>query len=180
MKHQDILNFWFSEEISKKHWIKDENFDAEIREKFSSLHKQAIQGELNEWEENAESSLALVILLDQFSRNMFRGKPEAFSTDAQSLRVAKNAVSKGFDKNLKDDQRAFFYLPYMHSENIEDQKECVRLFAGKDTYKKNHNFALAHLEVIEKYGRFPHRNKILGRENTPEEEIYLQDPNAGF
>jgi uncharacterized protein (DUF924 family) len=177
----DVLDFWFSEQTRPRWWDKDETFDAEVRRRFEAVHREAAAGKLAEWERTAEGALALIVSLDQFPRNMYRDTPRAFATDPQARAAAERAVGRGFDRQFDDaDHRMFFYLPFEHSERIEDQDRCVALVrerCGAGDYPK---YAEAHRDVIRRFGRFPHRNAILGRRNTPEEEAYLSQPGAGF
>ena len=179
MKPNDILHFWFVECEEKHWWIKDRAFDADIRERFEDLVKQAAAGKLDHWAEAADGARALIILLDQFTRNIYRNSPQAFELDEKARGIVKTAIAKGFDRGLSRDEKNFMYLPLEHSENIEDQDECCRLISkiGSQGYLK---FAQDHRDIIARFGRFPHRNKILGRENTPEEEEYLKEAGAGF
>jgi uncharacterized protein (DUF924 family) len=177
----DILDFWF-EETQPQQWFQtNPDFDTLVRERFTEAYDKAKMGILDDWRRDADGCLALCILMDQFPRNMFRGTPQAFATDGKALVVAKYAISKGFDQVLPPLKRRFIYLPYEHSENLNDQRKSVELFEKmtKDD-PLGLDYAQRHLKVIEKYGRFPHRNKILGRMNTPEEEEYLAQPAAGF
>jgi uncharacterized protein (DUF924 family) len=176
-----ILDFWF-EEIQPQQWFQvNPDFDLALKERFLDTYEKGRDGILDDWKRDADGCLALCLVLDQFPRNMFRGAPEAFATDAKALVAAKYAVAKGFDQVLPAEKRRFIYLPYEHSENLQDQRKCTELF---EKMKKEdplaHDYALRHLKVIELYGRFPHRNKILGRDSTPQEEEYLAQPGAGF
>jgi uncharacterized protein (DUF924 family) len=178
---KEILDFWFVETAPAQWFQKSDAFDQQIIERFESVYDKAVQGEFDAWQESAEGVLALCILLDQMPRNMFRDTPKAFATDAKILKIAKQAVVNGLDQELPVQQRRFIYLPFEHSENIDDQRRCVELFdVIKSDDALGYEYALKHLEVIKKYGRFPHRNKILGRTNTPEEDAYLAQPGAGF
>ncbi|MEW6495150.1 MAG: DUF924 family protein [Cyanobacteriota bacterium] len=186
----EILEFWFGKpddkdygKSRKKWFIKNPEFDQEVRSHFFPDYQKAAAGELDDWQETALSCLALIILLDQFPRNMFRGQPQAFATDPQALAYAKHAVEKGFGQELLPIQRQFIYLPFEHSENIVDQRQCVELFSTlKDSPEcaSGVDYAYRHIKVIERFGRFPHRNKILGRETTPEEAEFLQQPGSSF
>ncbi|NQZ14662.1 MAG: DUF924 domain-containing protein [Alphaproteobacteria bacterium] len=178
---EDIIHFWF-EETQPSQWFQvNPEFDALTKEKYEDAYNSAAAGQFDDWQKNADGALALCILLDQMPRNMFRGTPKAFATDKKALVAAKFAISKGLDQVLPVVKRRFLYLPFEHSEVLSDQVRCVELFEKiKDEDKLGHDYALRHLQVVEKYGRFPHRNKILGRENTPEEEEYLAQPGAGF
>lgn len=187
---EEVLDFWFGkpndEDCGKprKAWfIKNPEFDEEVRSRFLSTYYQAAAGELDHWKELPRSCLALIILLDQCPRNLFRGQPQAFATDSKALSIAQHAVSQGFDKKLLPVQRWFIYLPFEHSENLEHQRYCTELFSTlKDDPDSSDtiDYAYRHMEVIERFGRFPHRNKILGRESTPEEEEFLKQPGSSF
>jgi len=186
----EVLDFWFgapgSETVGKrrKEWFqKDPDFDWQVHSQFLSIHEQAAAGQLDHWQETPQGALALVLLLDQFPRNMFRGTARAFATDPQALAVAQSAIAQGFDRQLSPVQRQFFYFPLEHSENLEDQRQAVERFAAikndpetADSYP----YAVRHCEIIERFGRFPHRNAILGRETTPEEAQFLTQPGSSF
>lgn len=177
----EVLGFWFSDATRARWWDKDAGFDALVRDRFAALHEAAAKGGLAAWEKSAEGALALILTLDQFPRNMYRGTPRAFATDPQARAAADRAIAAGHDLAFPDaDRRMFFYLPFEHSEALADQRRCLELVRARcpdETYLK---YAVAHLEVIERFGRFPHRNAILGRRNTEAEEAYLADPDAGF
>lgn len=185
-----VLTFWFGQSDSpnygkpKKEWFtKDAAFDEEVRSRFFSDYELAVSGKLDSWQKSPESCLALIILLDQFPRNLFRGKPEAFATDSKALTAAQYAVDNKFDSTFLPVQRWFIYLPFEHSENLEDQRKAVELFhqlSGDADSKSPIDYAIRHLEIIEKFGRFPHRNQILGRETTPEEAEFIKQPGSGF
>jgi uncharacterized protein (DUF924 family) len=178
---KDVLDFWFVETDPKQWFQGGDDFDQQIITRFKELYERARDGDFDEWQGTAEGVLALCILLDQMPRNMFRGTPKAFATDAKILDIVKKAVSNDLDQELSVQKRRFVYLPFEHSENLDDQRRCVALFETiKDQDEMGYDYALQHLEVIEKFGRFPHRNKILGRDNTPEEDEYLSQPGAGF
>ena len=178
---KDIIDFWFVETQPQQWFQVNEEFDEEIRQRFMEGYEAAANGAYDEWQKDADGALALCILLDQMPRNMFRATPKAFATDKQALVVAKFALSKGLDQILSAQKRRFLYLPFEHSENLNDQRRCVELFEKiKEDDPVGYDYALRHLVVIEKFGRFPHRNEILGRPNTPEEEEYLAQPGSGF
>lgn len=168
----DILNFW-SQAGPSKWWKKDAEFDAEIKSRFGETYRQATQGQLDDWSKTPDGTLALIILLDQFSRNLFRNSPDAFAQDSKALAIAKTGIEAGFDKSHPDDLTPFFYMPFMHCENLEEQKTCLRLMQEMDA-QDNVRAAKEHLEIIEKYGRFPHRNTVLGRASKPEEIAFLE------
>ncbi len=190
LQANEILDFWFGnlddEDYGKprKVWfIKNLEFDKEVRSRFLQVYQQAATGKLEDWKESPPGCLALIILLDQFPRNMFRGQPQAFATDSQALTYAKYAVAQGFDKELLPIQRQFIYLPFEHSENLTDQHQCIELFSTLKEYPEcvsGVDYAHRHFQVIERFGRFPHRNKILERESTPEEVEFLTQPGSSF
>lgn len=186
----NILNFWFgqSDEADygkeKSFWFtKDLQFDQQLRTQFLSDYQQAATGELNSWRDTPRSCLALILLLDQLPRNMFRGTPQAFATDSAALAAAQYAVAQGFDKQLLPVQRWFIYLPFEHSENLEHQRQCLELFStlsNDPDSASTIDYARRHYAVIKRFGRFPHRNTILGRETTPEEAEFLLQPGSSF
>lgn len=166
----DVIAFWRAAGPSR--WFKkDEAFDRAFRERFLPAHEAAARGELAGWTRNPEGALALCLLLDQFPRNAFRGTPRMFATDEKARDVAQAAVEAGFDAQVNEPLRPFFYLPFMHSERLEDQDLCVELSGrtGEDTQR----FARLHRDIIARFGRFPHRNSVLGRPTTPEEQQFL-------
>lgn len=177
----EVLKFWF-EECEPTDWFKGAHLDELICKRFGDLVRSARKGQYDEWGESANGangSLALIILLDQFTRNIFRDSAEAFVADCKAREIARAAVDRGYDRNMTVDQRTFMYLPFEHSEDIVDQIYAVELFTemGNERYL---SYAVAHRKIIDRFGRFPHRNAVLGRANTPEEEEYLSDPDAGF
>jgi uncharacterized protein (DUF924 family) len=175
-ERQDILDFWFSPRIGK-HWFSSTPaLDEEIQRRFEGIWQRAAAGELDAWTQTPEGALALIIVLDQFPLNMYRGKPAAFSTEQKAVVVSKQAVAKDFHNKMTDDRRLFMFLPLMHSEKLEDQNQSVELFhaAGMETRWAEH-----HRSIVQRFGRFPHRNEILGRMSTPEEVDYLAS-NAAF
>jgi uncharacterized protein (DUF924 family) len=173
---KQVLSFW--KKAGPKRWFKsDPEFDHAILDKFLVTHQAAELGKLASWEEEASSALALVIVLDQFPRNMFRGTARAFSTDALALAAAKRAIERGFDRKIKLPERSFLCLPFEHSENLADQETSLKLYeATKD--KELFRWAKLHHDTIQRFGRFPHRNEILGRVSTPEEIAFLDE--GGF
>lgn len=171
-----VVDFW-RDAGDKKWFTRDVEFDAEIRGRFVDAHFAAARRELEHWMDNAESALALLLLLDQFPRNLFRNSPHAYATDPLARHFASLAVDKGFDVQVDPGLRVFFYLPFEHSEGMGDQLHSLELTAALDEgFRK---YAIAHHEVIRRFGRFPHRNRELGRVNTPEEQEYL-DAGGGF
>lgn len=174
----DVLSFWFDELSEKQHFIKDETLDREIRERFLALHT-ALSNDLGDFGSTPQGQLAALLVFDQFSRNMSRGKAEAFLSDGRALKIAKALVAKGDDLSFSKKQRMFLYMPFMHAENLNDQLEGVRLFELLGD-EKNTEYARRHLEVIQRFGRFPHRNQALGRISTPEEVEFINTPGTGF
>ncbi|WP_288903316.1 DUF924 family protein [uncultured Sneathiella sp.] len=183
---QEILDFWFLPENHanygkpRKVWFqKDADFDAEIRSRFLDDFENAEAGRYLDWAESARGSLALIILFDQFTRNMFRESPRAFAADGKAREIARHMLSRGFYDELNTTQKQFAALPFEHSEDMEDQKLSLRLFKqlGSDELV---DYAERHYDIIEKFGRFPHRNKQLNRQSTKEEEAFLKKPNSSF
>jgi uncharacterized protein (DUF924 family) len=174
---QDILEFWFTEPASRYWFSSTPAFDAEIRERFESVWTQARDGALSGWEQTPDGSLALVIVLDQFPLNMYRGLAISFSTEAQARAVAGRAIRRGFDRQLHRERLAFLYLPYMHSEKLADQQRSVELFEAAGLVR-NLEFARGHREIVRRFGRFPHRNRILGRASSAEELAWLASAEA--
>lgn len=191
MTPADVLDFWFGAPGSaefgqtRKCWFeKNPAFDEEIRRRFLSALEDAAAERLAGWAAQPEGLLALIVLLDQFPRNLFRNQPRAFATDSLALGLARQALKQGFDGKLMPVQRVFAYLPYEHSEDLAMQDRSVTLFAGlaegRDGFASYLDYAEKHRAVIRRFGRFPHRNAILGRASTPEEIEYLAQPGAGF
>jgi uncharacterized protein (DUF924 family) len=177
MDYNVVIDFWFN---NKQKWfVKEPEFDTLIKERFLTVYNQAINRELENWKNKAESLLSLVLVLDQFPRNMFRDTPQAFSGDEISLFLAKEAIEKGFDLKLNSDQRRFLYMPLMHSELLLDQELSVELYSKMKNINTL-NYATAHHDIIVRFGRFPHRNKILGRISTLQELEFLRTPNSSF
>ena len=177
--YEKVINFWFSEIEPKQWWQKNETFDAKIQNQFGGLHKQARAGELFQWRETASGSLAEIIILDQFSRNMYRGQAESFAYDSQALTLAQIAISKGFDLELSEEKRAFLYMPFMHSESQLIHKEAIKLYELLGN-PNNLEFEHKHKAIIDRFGRYPHRNDILKRDSTLEEIEFLKQPNSRF
>lgn len=177
--HSKVIDFWFNEIEEKQWWLKDEKFDQMVKDRFGELLQQAKAGELFSWRETPLGSLAEVIVLDQFSRNIYRDHPESFANDAMALTLAQFANSRGFDKQLPDNQRVFLYMPYMHSESKSIHEEAVKLFKSMGA-EGSLDFEYKHKAIIDKFGRYPHRNQILGRNSTKEELEFLKQPNSSF
>ncbi|MDN4501216.1 DUF924 family protein [Alteromonadaceae bacterium BrNp21-10] len=177
--YQQVISFWFGDIDQSKWWVKDVEFDQLIRDKFASLHQQACGCELYSWRNTAKGRLAEVIVLDQFSRNMYRDSPQAFSQDALALALAQEAISLGMDKQLDPTQRSFMYLPFMHSESATIHQVAMQLYTDNGV-QSNLNFEIKHKDIIDRFGRYPHRNQMLGRESTAEEIAFLQQPGSSF
>ncbi|ABC27115.1 uncharacterized protein conserved in bacteria [Hahella chejuensis KCTC 2396] len=176
---EDVLRFWF-EELSPADWFrKSDELDRRIAERFGPLLTAARAGELSHWRNEPRGRLAEVIVLDQFSRNIFRDQAESFAADNLALALAQEAVRAGADKELGDEEKSFLYMPYMHSESAVVHEEAVRLFS-QPGLENNLDFEHRHLAIIKRFGRYPHRNAILGRESTPEELAFLKEPGSGF
>ena len=175
-KASEVLEFWQAAGPAAW-WRKNDDFDAEIRQRFGALHGEATAHKLDDWRNEAASCLALVIILDQFSRNLFRGSDETFAQDTYALKLAKHAVVEGFNNNQPRELYEFFHMPYMHSENLDDQETCVQLIqaGGEEGSVKA---ALEHRDIIARFGRFPHRNAVLGRTTTLHEQEFLD--SGGF
>ncbi len=172
----EVLGFWWSAGPPK--WFgKDENFDAELRTRFLPTHEAAAAGRLAEWEATAEGALALLIVLDQFSRNMFRHDPRTYAADTLARSIAARAIERGFDRQYPVPERRFFYMPFMHSEDLADQERCVALIRASGD-EEGIPYAQDHVDIIRRFGRFPHRNSVLGRATTAEEQAFLD--GGGF
>lgn len=174
-----VLHFWFIETPPAHWWRVDPSFDAAIQERFGALHAAAQAGELYEWRGDPRGRLAEVIVLDQFSRNMYRGTARAFASDATALVLAQEAVAGGHDAALTQQERVFLYMPYMHSESRVVHVQAERLFAALGM-PSNHDFELRHKAIIDRFGRYPHRNEFVGRQSTPEELQFLSEPGSRF
>lgn len=175
----DIINFWFDEITPKEWFVKDLSFDQMIKDRFHTIHQAAVQGELYSWRSTAEGCLAEIIILDQFSRNMFRDTPQAFASDNVALVLAQRAVELTLDQSLPTEQRSFVYMPYMHSESALIHEQAVKLF-DQPGLENNLQFEYRHKEIIDRYGRYPHRNAILGRTSTTDELNFLESPGSSF
>jgi len=172
----EIVSFWRT--AGPDRWFKkDAGFDEEIRQRFLKTHEAAAAGKLTDWEQSAQGALALLILLDQFPRNMFRGDARAFATDPLARAVAAGAIVRGFDSQFPPDMRGFFYLPFQHSEDLADQERSIAFYKAIGDVE-NLKWAELHADVIRRFGRFPHRNSVLGRTTTPEEQAFLD--GGGF
>ena len=179
-----ILDFWFVESSPEEKFNSSDDFDKKIKDRFFEDYQKAITNEYDHWQNNADECLALIILLDQFSRNLFRNNSNAFAMDYKAQLVAKKAIENSYHKVLSNNQILFLFLPLMHSENLNDQKYCIKLV--EDYLKDNPNyenikkFSKIHFDIINKFGRFPYRNKVLKRKNTIEENEYLNSTHHSF
>ncbi|MGJ3704554.1 DUF924 family protein [Variovorax sp. AFSI2.2] len=172
---RDVAGFW--RDAGPERWFaKNDAFDAEFGTRFLAAHEAAARGELSRWAKEPEGALALLVLLDQFPRNTFRGQARAFATDPMALAVAREAIEAGLDLRIDEELRRFFYLPFMHSESLADQERSVELNAALDA--NTQRFAVLHRDIIARFGRFPHRNKLLGRTSSAEEQRFLDE--GGF
>ena len=179
MMFQPILDFWFNEITPAQRWKVDAAFDELIHTRFQSIHSAANRCELYQWRCEPRGRLAEIIVLDQFSRNMYRETPAAFASDPLALVLAQEAVAVGADKSLSPDERVFLYMPYIHSESRDIHEVAVRLFAALGL-EKNLDFEIRHKAIIDRFGRYPHRNAILGRVSTAEEIAFLKEPGSRF
>lgn len=189
---QDVVTFWFEETQPKQYFVKDPAFDQRVRDKLAGLHAQAMADELIDWQQTALGCLALCVVLDQAPRNMYRDDPRAFASDPKALSVAQYAVEQGLDKQLVPRQRTFIYLPFEHAEDKGLQAQSVALFkalhvevAARDPeagqgFAVTYDYALRHQAIVDRFGRFPHRNAVLGRQSTPEESAFLSEPGSSF
>jgi uncharacterized protein (DUF924 family) len=180
MKPRQVLEFWFGDQARPHWWDKLDRFDALVRATLGEAHARAAAGALDDWTETAESCLALVILLDQVPRNIHRGSPRAFATDAKARGVTRLALERGFDAGLEPERRLFLYIPLEHSEELADQRLMVELVRERIGDPEYLDSALRHMEIVERFGRFPHRNATLGRQSTEEEVEFLKRPGSSF
>lgn len=173
----DIIDFWYADS-SRELWFKSTpEFDRELIERFEKTWQRARDGELDHWRQSADGCLALVILLDQFPLNMFRGQAASFATEAQSRDVARHALEQGFDREMSAEKKSFLYMPFMHSEDLADQQTSLRLF-DQPGLESNFRFARHHHDIVARFGRFPHRNAVLGRSSSAAELEYLDSKEA--
>lgn len=177
LTEKSILDFWYSENTKSKWFNSSIEFDKEIKSNYEHVWLEVLRGEHKSWQESANGCLALVIILDQFPLNMFRGDVKSFSSEGMAVKIAKKAIAAGFDHDIDKNKLSFLYMPLMHSENIEDQNLSVKLFTEANL-KENLRFAKHHYDIVKKFGRFPHRNKILQRESSQQEVDYLNSKNS--
>ncbi len=177
IRPRDVLDFWFNAG-PEKWFTKSDAFDAEIRREFGDAVKAAAEGDYDDWVREPESALALVILLDQFTRNIYRDDHRAWASDAKALGIAREAIARRFDTTLPEVARRWFYMPFMHAEDLAAQEEGLEYFDGRLNDPETMKFAEIHADIIRRFGRFPHRNAVLGRATTPEEQSFLDE--GGF
>lgn len=177
--YHEVIKFWFEEIEPSQWWVKDKNFDELIRKRFLEVHGKAIRCELFAWRETSLGALAEIIVLDQFSRNMFRDSPQSFASDQLALALSQSAIARGIDAELSTEERRFLYMPFMHSESLIIHSVAESLFS-KLGIPSSLEYEHKHKAIIEKFGRYPHRNKILGRASTPEEVDFLRLPGSSF
>ena len=179
MNYQDILDFWFAPENQPSWFSKNDAFDQAIEKRFKTVLQSASRSELWNWRSSAEGRLAEIIVLDQFSRNLFRNSPLAFAQDTLALALAQEAISQGLDQQLRPEQRSFLYMPFMHSESPLIHQYALKLFEDLGN-PINLDFEKKHKMIIDRFGRYPHRNPVLGRTSTAEEAEFLTQPNSSF
>ena len=173
-----VIDFWF-DELSQKDWfVSSKKTDAAITQRFSALYRELVAGIPAQAAQDAETALATVIVLDQFPRNMFRGSAEAFASDHLARKVASDAIDNRIDRQLSGSRLQFLYMPLMHSEELADHERCIALFEAADD-QNTLKHAIEHCDIVKRFGRFPHRNRVLGRESTPEEAEFLAE-HSGF
>ncbi len=177
---EEILEFWFAPEVRPKWFVKDADFDAEVARRLGPPLARARAGACGHWPATARGALALVLLFDQAPRNLHRGTPQAFACDARARAITRQAVAAGHDRTLTQAERLFLYLPLEHSESLADQEVCVALIAALDEEPGWLVYAERHREIVERFGRFPHRNAVLGRATTAAEAAFLREPNSSF
>lgn len=175
-----VLDFWFVEHGPEDWFKKDDGFDAKIADRFGGAVERALDGAYAAWPQSPDGGLALILLLDQFPRNLFRGQAKAFAGDPVALATARGMVVRGDDLRLPERQRLFCYLPFEHSEDPADQAQCLRFVRERLDSAEMEKYALAHQRIVDRFGRFPHRNEALGRPTTPEEAEFLKQPNSSF
>lgn len=177
MNYQDVLDFWYEELSPQDWWKKSDELDQKIKTRFFETHQKIAAGEGFQWRNEPWGRMAEIIVLDQFSRNMFRNTPESFAYDSLALILAQEAVSVGDDQKIPVQRRSFMYMPYMHSESLVVHDEAVKLFGQEGM---SLDYEMRHKKIIERFGRYPHRNEILGRQSTPDEIKFLKEPGSSF
>lgn len=176
---EEVLSFWFEELTEKDHFVKSDALDETIKTQFNALYEMLVDGGLKDFASTPRAKLAAIIVFDQFTRNMFRGSYKSFSADGLALSLTKKLIASGDHLNFKDLERVFLYMPLMHSENMVDQQLSVEQFKQLGI-SDNYDYAIKHLKVIDKFGRFPHRNSVLRRISTDEEVVFINTPGTSF
>ena len=179
MHFNTIIKFWFDEIDPKQWWVKNRDFDRLIADRYGDIHRQACHCELSQWRLSHLGRLAEIIIIDQFSRNIYRNSPAAFAHDSLALALSQEAVSRGADKAMDSDQKAFLYMPHMHSESLAIHDKAIKLF-DQPGLEKNLDFEKQHRDIIVKFGRYPHRNHLLNRQSTDAEKAFLSRPGSSF
>ncbi|WP_314061759.1 DUF924 family protein [uncultured Vagococcus sp.] len=179
MDYQEVLKFWFTESKESQWFTKDSDFDETIRQGFATCHQQASQGELVDWRQSIKGRLAEIIVLDQFSRNLFRDCPQSFACDGMALVLTQEAIATGKLDQLSQIERSFLFMPLMHSESLMIHEEALKRFA-EPGMENNLAFEKRHRDILRRFGRYPHRNQILGRPSTDEEVAFLKEPGSSF
>jgi len=177
MTYNDVLNFWFQQLTPEQHFIKNDSLDLKMVERFIIIHSEAVAGELSGWRDEPEGRLAEIILIDQFSRNIYRDEPKAYTNDSMALALAQEAIRLGIQKNFSTDYKQFLYMPFMHSESKVIHETAIKLFS-EPGLESSLPYEIEHKKTIDQFGRYPERNAILGRTNTPEENDYLLEKNS--
>lgn len=177
--YRAVIDFWFDEIAPASWWRKDDSFDALVKQRFEAIHQAAISGELAHWRETADGRLAEIIVLDQFSRNLYRNDARAFANDTVALVLAQEMINQGFDRDVYPVMRAFVYMPFMHSESALIHQQALLLF-DQPGMESNLDFERKHKAIIDQFGRYPHRNRVLGRSSTDAELAFLQQPGSSF
>ncbi|WP_343559290.1 DUF924 family protein [Kiloniella sp. b19] len=180
-EYHDVLKFWFEQNKPEQWFMKSDSFDEAVRTNLGERHEQAVTGALDHWMESPDGCLALIILLDQVPRNIFRGSPRSFASDEKARKICYHMLEKGFDAEFEGDRLAFCYIPLEHSESLADQERSVELFEALRAFQESYyDYAVQHRVIIERFGRFPHRNAVLGRSSTDEEQAFLKQPGSSF
>lgn len=179
-RREQVLDFWF-DQANKRYWFeKSDDFDAAVEARLKPLYEQARNGELHAWADSPKGALALCILLDQVPRNLFRNSAKAYASDDQARGLSHQAIERGFDQALGEEERLFLYLPLEHSEDLEDQNLCCQLMATLESNPEWLGYAEKHRDIVQRFGRFPHRNAALGRSSSEEEAAFLKEPGSSF
>lgn len=179
MSYDEILYFWFDESDPKQWWQKNIEFDEIVKARFLEIHRAAVQGELSDWRQQSRGRLAEILVLDQFSRNIYRHSALSFAQDGMALVLAQECIAQNLAQDLNQSERAFLYMPFMHSESMVIHERAVELFS-EPGLEENLDFELKHKRIIDRFGRYPHRNQILGRQSRADELFFLRQPDSSF